>query len=51
MPPNIVRTPAQEKRWKEAKKLVREQTKKKESDFTDQDWATVTTIFKQMTGK
>ena len=51
MPPQVVKTPAQEKRWKEAKKAVKEQTKKKESEFDDQDWATVMTIFKKMTGK
>lgn len=51
MPPPVVKTPAQEKRWKDAKKRVKEQTKKNETDFNDQDWATVMTIYKNMIGK
>lgn len=48
MPPNVVKTPAQEKRWREAKKAYRKSSGKKEADFTDQDWGTVMKIYKEM---
>ena len=48
MPPNVVKTPAQEKRWREAKKAYRKSSGKKEADFTEQDWGTVMKIYKEM---
>lgn len=42
------RTPAQEAKWKRAKKAVEESKGKKEAQFTDRDWGLVQKIYSEM---
>jgi len=46
MPSNMVKTKAQETKWKRAKAAVERSRKKGESEFTDRDWGLVTSIYK-----
>lgn len=43
--PQFVKTPADEAKWAQAKRAVEDSKDKKESDFSDSDWALVNHIF------
>ncbi len=46
--PAFVKTAADEKRWKRAKKAVRKSTGKRLADFTSRDWGLVTHIYRRI---
>jgi len=46
--PAFVKTKWQEKRWAKAKKAAAKSIDKPESEWSDKEWATVTTIYKSM---
>jgi len=48
MPSNWANTPEREKAWKSAKKIFKDQTKKKEKNWGDSEWAQVMTIAKNI---
>jgi len=46
--PGFVKTPADEKKWQKAKKIVKEQNNVNFSDFKDEDWAFANYLFHNM---
>lgn len=49
--PGFIKTEQDEKKWKKAKKIVKDQKNKNYPEFTDQDWGLTTHIWKNMNKK